>query len=201
MSLKHSFSFFFTEWVFIGNNLFSDTLPTQLGLLTNLEYFYAEGNQFTGTIPSEMGQMTEMREIDFHDTMLTGTVPEELYAGMADLINMFDFTSANLEGTISTLVGKLHTMDWFLYGENNFSGTLPEEVGKMESVNRFQVHGNNLTGSIPMGLCLIRGTNTLRDLTADCQQISTGETPVFCPSGCCTECCNQDTKICLPASN
>ena len=186
--------------MFLGNNNFRSTIPTEVGLLTNLEYFYAEGNQFTGPIPSEMGQMTEIREIDFHDTLLTGTIPEELYEGTWSLVNMYDFTSANLEGTISTLVGKLHTIDWFLYGENSLSGSIPTQVQKMTSVNRFEVHGNNLSGSIPVGLCQFRGTNSLGILKADCAQISSGETPVFCPAGCCTECCNQDTGICLPST-
>jgi Leucine rich repeat len=193
------FFIFISEWIFLGNNNLRGTLPTEFGLLTNVEYFYTEGNQLTGTLPSEVAKLTEMREFDLHDTMLSGTIPEELYAEMS-VINSWDFTNANFEGTLSTRVGMLQMIDWFLLGDNNLSGTIPEQVGKMESVNRFQIQGNRLTGSIPMSLCMHRGIGTLNEVIADCSSISTGETPVFCPSGCCTECCNQDTGICLPAS-
>lgn len=32
------------------------TIPTELGLLTNLDFFSLEGNDLTGTIPSELGR-------------------------------------------------------------------------------------------------------------------------------------------------
>lgn len=171
-----------------------------MGQLTNLQFLSLNGNPLTGTLPSDLGSLSELQEIDLHDTSFTGTIPEELYEGVANSLNHLDFSKAQLSGTISTRIGLLTRLDWFLVADNQLTGTVPTETGQMLSLNRFNVYGNNLSGSIPDAICVLRGESTLRDLKADCSTIGTGEIPIFCPAGCCTECCNQDTDICLPTS-
>ena len=189
-----------SEWFFIANNKFSGSIPSEVGRLTNLEYFSIYGNPFSGTLPSEVGLLTEMREIDLHDTEMEGTIPEEIFEGMSLYLNLFDVSSARFSGTLSTRIGLLQTVDWFLVPYNNFTGTIPTEAAAMSSLNRFNVQGNDFSGEIPAGLCLLRGETALRDVKADCATIGTGETPVYCPAGCCSECCNKDTGICLPTA-
>ena len=46
------------------NNL-SSSIPTDLGLLTEVSYLYFGGNALTGTIPTELGQLTQARELEF----------------------------------------------------------------------------------------------------------------------------------------
>ena len=187
-----------TEWIFLGDNEFTGSISTEIGQLTNLEHLYLHGNAFTGTLPTELGLLTELEEIDVHDTNMHGTIPEEIYTNLCQRLDLLDVSSSQFSGTISTNVGWCGTMDWFLFFDNNFTGTIPTEAGLMTKLNRLEVNGNNLSGSIPNQVCILRGETRLRDIVADCSTVSTGETPVFCPAGCCSECCNQDTGICLP---
>ena len=53
-------------------------LPTALGLISDLEIFYADENQFTGTIPSELGMLSRLIELQMQHSGLSGHVPTEL---------------------------------------------------------------------------------------------------------------------------
>jgi hypothetical protein len=55
----------------------SGSLPSELGLvLEKLDAF--NNHMVTGTIPSEMGLLTNLRFLNIVGTAITGTVPDEL---------------------------------------------------------------------------------------------------------------------------
>jgi len=60
---------------------YTGTIPTEIGLMTNLENgFYLSRNALTGTIPTQIGMLTELRS-DFvlSDNSLTGTIPSQVF--------------------------------------------------------------------------------------------------------------------------
>jgi hypothetical protein len=189
-----------TEWLFCANNKFSGSIPSEIGLLANVEYFFFERNALSGTIPTEVGLLSELRELDLYDNLLSGRVPEEIFAGMAPWLQSIDLANCLLTGTISTQIGLLQTCEVFIVDGNKLTGTIPTETGMMEDIQKFHVNANWLNGTIPTELCQLRNAQGLTSLKADCSPLSsTFEIPMFCPSGCCDECCNQETDICLAA--
>lgn len=54
----------------------SGTVPTELGLLTDLEDFYINDNQLTGTIPTEFASLTKLTALSFRNSMVNGTVDD-----------------------------------------------------------------------------------------------------------------------------
>ena len=71
-----------------GNSL-SGTLPTQVGLLSNLgscvepcgRFLWLDANQISGTLPSQLGLLTNLAgTLDLSGNRLSGTVPTELAA-------------------------------------------------------------------------------------------------------------------------
>mmetsp|Transcript_8278 Transcript_8278/g.14178 ORF Transcript_8278/g.14178 Transcript_8278/m.14178 type:complete len:91 (+) Transcript_8278:546-818(+) len=58
-------------------NLFG-TVPTEIGLLTNLHELRLSNNYLSGTIPSEIGHMSELRYLYMGYNYLSGTVPQEI---------------------------------------------------------------------------------------------------------------------------
>ncbi len=56
-------------------NELTGTLPTELGLLTALEYeFRIVTNKFTGPIPSEIASLTNLGRLRMGENQLTGTI-------------------------------------------------------------------------------------------------------------------------------
>ena len=54
------------------------TIPSEIGLLTQVTRLYLFYNEFTGTIPSELGNMINLKYLYLDDNELTGTIPKEL---------------------------------------------------------------------------------------------------------------------------
>jgi hypothetical protein len=61
---------------FSGGN-FWGTIPTTIGLLTNLQYVRIGDSQITGTIPTELGNCPKLHKLSFEISQLSGTLPLE----------------------------------------------------------------------------------------------------------------------------
>jgi hypothetical protein len=81
-------------------NVFSGTIPSQLGSLSTLgkfrashsplniydteyapfrsAYFSLTSNKLTGTVPSELGGLTRLRDLKLTSNRLTGSIPPEV---------------------------------------------------------------------------------------------------------------------------
>ena len=71
----------------MGDNDFTDALPSELGFLTKLQGIDVSNNPaMTGTIPHELGDLPLLNHIDVTKTSITGTVPEEMCGRVQDPI-------------------------------------------------------------------------------------------------------------------
>jgi hypothetical protein len=118
-----------------GSDLFG-TLPAELGLLTEMLFFYVKDTPISGSIPSQLGALVKMTTFKIENGFagkMTGTLPKELSA----LANLKEFrvTGGQSAGT---------NMNWKL------TGTIPPEYSAMTSVTALYIfHNANLSGSIP----------------------------------------------------
>jgi Leucine-rich repeat (LRR) protein len=88
------------------NNTFS-TIPSDIGLMRNLEYLDLDWNDIGGTIPSEIGQCTNLKELFLSGNQLTGTVPASL--GLLKDLKLLLLSANSLRGTIPSSVCRLTT--------------------------------------------------------------------------------------------
>jgi hypothetical protein len=83
-----------TEVEFEENNLIG-TIPTEMGLLTNLVVWGMERGALSSTIPTQIGSLTNLTFLDLDFNVLTGSIPSELYllTGLTQLdLNNNQFT-------------------------------------------------------------------------------------------------------------
>ena len=103
------------------------TLPTELGLLANLEFLFMEDTEVNGTIPSEFGQMSKLQILNLGKNDLSSSIPSEI----SHMIN-------------------LHYLN---LARNQLSGTVPSELGLMPNLERLYVFDNSKGLVIPDDLC------------------------------------------------
>ena len=60
------------------NNQITDTIPSDVGNLTNLRHLHLGGNRLTGSIPKEIANLTNLEDLYLAFNDLTGTIPENL---------------------------------------------------------------------------------------------------------------------------
>lgn len=62
-------------------------MPSQLGLLTNLEHIQLYGNSIKCTLVSELGYLDKLPYLDVHGTDVTGLITDSfIYVGLVGFI-------------------------------------------------------------------------------------------------------------------
>jgi hypothetical protein len=177
---------------FEKNNL-SGTIPTELGLLTELAVIEMEQGTTSGTIPSELGQLDNMVFIDMDFNMLTGTLPMELY--QLTKLNTLDLNNNKLTGAIDAAIGEMVDLNFVQLQYNMFTGTIPTEFGLLKKLETFNVHVNQFEKktSMPTEVCELRNILTkkgdiqLESLIASCGGCRGPKIRCRTPE-CCTQC-------------
>lgn len=149
-------------WRMERGNL-TGTIPTELGLLTNLIFIDLDYNQISGSLPSELFRLTALTQLDLNDNLLSGSI---------DGIEGFTF------------------LEFLQIHSNQFTGTIPNAIGMISNLAAFTLHETLLSGTMPTSICdlLISSGNggVLGSLIADCQ---VPDPNVECD--CCTDCRNS----------
>ena len=134
----------------LGYNNLVGTLPTELGLLTNLEVFYLPGNEISGTIPSQLGTLSKLRVVELNTNQLTGTIPSS-FASLANL-EFLAVWNNQLSGTIPTSLGSLSKLNELRLASNQFTGPIPVQLAQLPALVYLDLANNRLTGTVPSQL-------------------------------------------------
>jgi Leucine-rich repeat (LRR) protein len=130
------------------------TVPTEIGLLTDLNVLLLPGNQFSGRLPTEMGELTKLNLLSAYDNALEGPLPTEV--GLLSSLVMFSVRQNILSGPIPSELGLLTNLVVTISMNNNqLSSTIPTQLGTLTNLFEIELSGNRLTGRIPSELGLL----------------------------------------------
>lgn len=83
----------------LSNNHFDEILTSNLGQCKKLTHLLGGGNRFRGTIPTEVGLITNLRQMDFsHNTKVHGPIPSEL--GMLTALELCNASGTAIRGPV-----------------------------------------------------------------------------------------------------
>ena len=160
------------------------TIPSEIGLLTDLAILNMEQGNLTGTIPTELGLLQDLIYIDLDFNELTGTLTPELLS--LTKLTQLDLNNNKLSGSVNG-IGVFPAMEFLQLSSNLFTGTIPAEVGTYNNLLAFTIHETNVTGNMPPNVCDLLVSNgnggRLGTLIADCRL---PDPKVNCT--CCTDC-------------
>jgi len=117
----------------LQNNTLNSTIPTEVGLLSNLIRLQIFSNTIYGTIPTEIGRLQYLQgALNLSSTTLTGTVPMEL--GMLNKIKQLDLSNNSLTGSLPTHLANMTSLKHLNVSNNRFiSFPLGEEWNVLET--------------------------------------------------------------------
>ena len=136
---------------FIGSTV-GNTIPTEIGSLTQLTYLDLDGNQLTGPIPSTLGSLTLLDGLGLSSNQLTGPIPSTL--GSLTLLTTLQLWENQLTSPIPSTLGSLTLLDGLGLADNQLTGPIPSTLGSLTRLTTLELFNNTqLTGTIPSTLC------------------------------------------------
>jgi Leucine rich repeat len=125
------------------------TIPSELGLLTQMTSLQFRGDVLVGTIPSTLGKLIKLKDLTIRDTQLTGSLPSTL-GNLIQLKILRMNDNQKLTGPIPSTLGNLvQLQELSMYRNQILSGTIPSTFGNLVKLSSLNLGSNQLTGTIP----------------------------------------------------
>ena len=147
------------DFLFMFRNFLTGTLPTELGNLGDVDFFYLNENQFTGTLPKELAGLLDADDLFLFGNQLTGPIPES-FGNLIDVNNLY-LNDNQLSGSIPSSLSQLKQIKQLYLNNNALSGNIPSELGGIISMERLLLQNNELTGEVPTHLGSFLGLQVL----------------------------------------
>ncbi|XP_075662777.1 putative receptor-like protein kinase At3g47110 [Castanea sativa] len=131
--------------LFLGQNFFVGSLPSEVGNLVQLEVLNLSENKLSGKIPSSLGSCTSLQYLQVGGNLFQGEIPISLSTSRS--IQVMDLSRNNFSGAIPNLLEKLSLKNLNL-SFNDFQGEVPTK-GVFANASAISLIGNRrLCGGI-----------------------------------------------------
>ena len=156
----------------LSYNKLAGTIPTSLGLLSNMQWLNVGNNHLTSSIPSSLGYLTNMNTISLFYNSLTSSIPPS-FTMLSTSMENFNVYGNSLTSKIPAYLGLYVKAIGFELQNNYFTSSIPSQICDLRSVQYLRVDYNLLTSSIPSCIGLM---NSLEYFNMD-HNVITGTVP------------------------
>jgi len=146
-------------------------IPSELGLLANLEILRLQNNFLSGPFPESFSNLKKLRLLNLSNNHLTGSISDQIneivsleelwlsrnqFSGELpyQIFLLSDLTHLNIsenyiKGNLSEAISRLSKLEYLNLWDNQLSGFIPLEIGSLSKLEFLNLGGNQLVGSIP----------------------------------------------------
>lgn len=127
------------------------SLPSSISSLKQLEFLLLSNNHLTGPIPLEIGSCVNLWQLNLDGNILEGPIPSTL--GNLTFVGFLSLNDNCLTGTIPAAVGCMSNMQYLNLNTNeDIRGPIPSSLGSLSRLVSLQLYKNKLTGTVPLSL-------------------------------------------------
>ena len=141
--------------IFVGGAFVGDTIPSAIGLLTNLITLKLRGALRTSeprignVIPPEICHLANLEILDLTDNEFGCHQYNWLGDWATDNCNELCSETDECNATIPNQIGYLTNLEGLWLSDNHLSGEIPSSIGNLINLRSLGLRDNDLTGSIP----------------------------------------------------
>ncbi|KAI3809113.1 hypothetical protein L1987_25082 [Smallanthus sonchifolius] len=131
-----------------GSSGFAGKLSPSLQVLNQLQYLNLSGINFqSNTLPNNLGSLSNLQVLDISSANLSGSIPYQL-ANLSNLLRL-DLSRNFLRGSIPFSFGDLTSLTYLDMSQNQLGGNIPKSLGNCSSLAQLDLSQNLLNGSMP----------------------------------------------------
>ena len=128
-------------------------LPTEVGLLSQLETLTITDVPVPGLLPSQLGRLNSLHTLRIDNTSMFGRIPSEL--GTARSLQYLHLAHTSFVGHIPSELAGLSILAEVKLEALPISGSIPPRVGNMPMLANLSLRDTSITGSLPSELSLL----------------------------------------------
>ncbi|KAJ0520142.1 putative protein kinase RLK-Pelle-LRR-XII-1 family [Helianthus annuus] len=139
-----------TIGLYLSQNSFSGSLPTEVGGLNKLNELDLSYNNLSGNIPNSLGGCVSLTLLSFRGNLFQGMIPQSL-SSLRGVVQL-DLSDNNLSGPIPSFLEEF-SLEYMNLSFNDFDGEVPV-LGAFANASTFSVFGNKKLcgGLVELGL-------------------------------------------------
>ncbi|CAJ1950690.1 unnamed protein product [Cylindrotheca closterium] len=130
----------------VTNNAIYGSIPTEFGLLTQLERLRTHNNNMVGSLPTELGNMERLLSMRLGRNQHSGTIPVELEN--LQQLETLHLPRNQLVGQLPEALTNMDSLVTLSLKNNNLTGEIPEDFSKMRSLENLELQFNDFSGEI-----------------------------------------------------
>jgi hypothetical protein len=136
------------------------SLPSTIGLLSNLRYLSLDQVAIGGQFPSEIWSLRQLTYIQVScQRFMTGcSIGTEI--GLLNRLTLVQFFGQGLFGTLPSQIGRLTAVTNLFVSTPNIRGVIPSQFGLMSSLSVFGLDSMQITGTIPTEIAKLSNLRT-----------------------------------------
>lgn len=142
------------------NTQISGSIPSELWQLTNVQYLDLASNLLSGTLPAELSRFTDLKQIYLDSNQFTGRIPGDTLQHLGK-VTLLKVTDNLISGNIPSQVGFLTSMERMMLNYNHITGIIPTQVAQLSNLGEILLHDTSLSGSLPKELTYMSALNLL----------------------------------------
>ncbi|GAB2220649.1 hypothetical protein Droror1_Dr00008312 [Drosera rotundifolia] len=133
---------------FRSNPALVGPIPTNFGILMNLQSLILQDNGLNGQIPLTLGNLGNLKRLVISGNKVTGQVPYSL--GNPDQLLIMDLSRNQLSGSLPSTFGRLVSLLKLDLSNNTIMGPIPYETSFMKSLTLLDLRNNNISGGLTL---------------------------------------------------
>ncbi|XP_042491317.1 LRR receptor-like serine/threonine-protein kinase HSL2 [Macadamia integrifolia] len=136
------------------NNSFSGSLPRNLGLFSDLEYFDVSSNDFSGHFPPYLCYGSKLQRLVAFDNRFSGKLSG--FYGDCNSLTYVRIFNNELSGEVPSRLWSLPRVTRLEIANNRFEGSIPPSISGARSLTQLLITGNEFNGELPTEICLLQ---------------------------------------------
>tara|TARA_B100000886_G_scaffold190585_1_gene131171 strand:- start:139 stop:1707 length:1569 start_codon:yes stop_codon:yes gene_type:complete len=134
----------------LQNNFLSGPMPESFSNLKKLRLLNLSNNHLTGSISNKINEIVSLEELWLSRNQFSGDLPYQIYL-LSNLTHL-NISENYIKGNLNESISRLSKLEYLNLWDNELSGFIPPDIGSLSKLEFLSLGGNKLVGEIPKEL-------------------------------------------------